>query len=459
LSELNTARKFLYSNNTASKPVDPEKLETIAGYGNSPVVKYEGKGAYFLDKLEDGVWCLEVMPDAIQVQDPFEKPSLKKDDVTIAWNKWNIEVSLPDLGENFTVTAINSNNRFKGLSKGTGFAVEPGVYLLTKKDYAPNKEWNAATPWNNILLGEYVAPRSRVKTFSVIHQPAKVTEANKILKIKADITGLSMPDSVIIYTDRISFWSDKNPYIKMERRQGYTYGANIPAEIIKTGVLRYNIVIFKNGKSYTSPANIEGSPLDWDYNQTKYWETEVVDPHDPIEILNVTDSYSGVETYCIPETSYSLAELNGNGLKEMKTIKYNFKVRDNEAQFFWIEYIKDCITERKDALRQFSTLYINLKNARGINKLKAGFVTSDGYTYTAPINISSNTQLYKIPLSGLSQDKTALLPFPYPVFLERYFAPETNIPFDKQNIEMIILSTTENVNENASIELGNIWIE
>jgi hypothetical protein len=456
---LNTARKFLYSNNTTSKPVDPEKLETIAGYGNSPVVKYEGKGAYFLDKLEDGVWRLEVMPDAIQVQDPFGKPSLKKEVVTIAWNKWNIEVSLQDLGEDFTVAAIDSNNRFNGLSKGTDFAVEPGVYLLTKKDHIPGKEWSAATPWKNILLGEYVAPESRVKAFLVIHQPAKVTEANKILKIKVDITGPSMPDSVIIYTDKISFWSDKNPYIKMGRSRGCTYEATIPAEIIKTGVFIYNIVVCKNGKSYTSPANVEGSPLDWDYDQTKYWETEVVNPHDPVEILNVTDSYSGVETYCIPETSYSLAGLNGNGLKEMKTIRYNFKVRDNEARFFWRKYIKDCITERKDAMQQSSTLCINLKNAKGIDQLKAGFVTSDGYTYTTSINVSNNTQLYKIPLSGLSQDKTALLPSPYPVFLERYFVPETDIPFDKRNIEMIILSTIENVNENASIELGNIWIE
>ncbi|MCU6167598.1 hypothetical protein KWH76_22610, partial [Enterobacter roggenkampii] len=107
LSELNSTDKFFYSNNTASSPVMPEQLQSVAGCGSSPIVKYEGTGAYFLDKLENGLWRLEVMPDAVQIEDPFSKPSLKKEVVTIAWNTWAMEVRLPGLGENFTVTAIN----------------------------------------------------------------------------------------------------------------------------------------------------------------------------------------------------------------------------------------------------------------------------------------------------------------------------------------------------------------
>jgi len=34
-------------------------------------VSYDGCGAYFLDKLADGVWRLELYPDAVLVQDPF----------------------------------------------------------------------------------------------------------------------------------------------------------------------------------------------------------------------------------------------------------------------------------------------------------------------------------------------------------------------------------------------------
>ena len=78
LSEMNTDQKFYYSNTTQTKPVNSNKLTAIAGVGSSPLVQYDGSGAYFLDKIEDGVWRLEVMPDAIHIRDPFERASPKK---------------------------------------------------------------------------------------------------------------------------------------------------------------------------------------------------------------------------------------------------------------------------------------------------------------------------------------------------------------------------------------------
>ena len=62
LSELNNGEKFYYSNQTNTPPKDASKLVSIAGCGSSPIVDYEGTGAYFIDCLESGVWRLEVMP-------------------------------------------------------------------------------------------------------------------------------------------------------------------------------------------------------------------------------------------------------------------------------------------------------------------------------------------------------------------------------------------------------------
>jgi len=78
MSEMNTAKEFYYSGATVSTPVDPTKLEHIAGVGNSAIIGYKGYGAYFLDKLENGIWRLEIMPDAITIRDPFEKASRQK---------------------------------------------------------------------------------------------------------------------------------------------------------------------------------------------------------------------------------------------------------------------------------------------------------------------------------------------------------------------------------------------
>src|SRR6476661_2766260 len=107
LSEMNTASEFYYSNTTATKPVSPEKLQHIAGVGSSPVVQYDGTGAYFLDRLDNGSWRLEVMPDALNVRDPFEKASPKKEVVKISWKAHRMQLHLP--GEMKSCQMIDAN--------------------------------------------------------------------------------------------------------------------------------------------------------------------------------------------------------------------------------------------------------------------------------------------------------------------------------------------------------------
>ncbi|NDV68124.1 cellulase family glycosylhydrolase [Dysgonomonas sp. 25] len=459
LSELNIPEKFYYSNNTSTIPVNTGKLQSVAGCGSSPIVSYEGTGAYFIDRLESGLWRLEVMPDAVQINDPFAKPSLNKEVVTIAWNEWNMKISLPGLGEDFIIRTINSGNSHNGLSKGIGFSIKPGVYLLCNKDYQPNKDWNASTKWGNITLGEYVAPEAHAKTFSVVHNPAKIAEDKQPLQIEAQIVGPSFPDSVIIYTDKISFWSPSNPYIKMERVHGYTYRAGIPADMIKDNNLKYNIIVCKDDKSFTYPAGTEGNPLDWDFYENKYYETRIVNTEAPVELVKITDGYSNIETYGIPESSYIIGKLTGNDLTETNRIKYSFSVKDTESRFYWRKYIKDEVSARKAVLQNTKSLYLNVSNAKGIDRLKVGLVTSDGFTYTSVLNLDAGTGLYKISLESLQQDKTVLLPAPYPIFLERYFTPATKLPFDIEKIEMLILSTMDNIDEKSSVELGDMWLQ
>jgi hypothetical protein len=443
LSELNAPEKFFYSNHTISNPVAPNDLKEIAGYGNSAVVQYEGTGAYFLDRLESGLWRLEVMPDAVQIRDPFEKPSLKKEVVAIVWNTWNMQVKLPDLGTDFKITALNAGNSYQIQSSDAGFAIQPGVYLLERTGNASSTSWTSSTKWKNISLGEFVAPESP-QTFppcggikgGLVHQPKKIIESGKPLRIEAQIADTSFPDSVLVYTDKVSFWFENNPYWKMKRIQGYTYQTEIPAEMIKEGVFKYDIVVFSQGKAHTFPGNIEGSPLDWDAYQTEYWESQVVNAGSPLELVKMTGENSGTEWYSIPEWSFT-----GKSLKIVR------------------KYIKDQVEMRQDALHTARYLCLQLKTGKGIDRLKAGFITSDGFTYTTEFKPDKADGLIKIPLSELRQDKTALLPSPYPVFLERYFTPDTQIPFDVTTIEMLEIATVDEVPQEAIFSLDNVWLE
>lgn len=458
LSELNGKEKFFYSNNTTSHPIDSEKLQNIIGYGNSSIIQYEGTGAYFLDKLEDGLWRLEVMPDAIQIEDPYAKPSLKKEVVTIAWNAWDMNIKLPHLGENFTASAINKGNTYNATSVGTTFSVKPGVYLLQRAGYSTSSNWKSTTNWGTISLGEYVAPQAHAQTFSVVHKPAAVVEAHKPLLLEAQIVGPTFPDSVLIYTDKISFWSDNNPYIKMKRTHGYTYSAQIPENSIYEGIFKYTIVVCAN-KNYTFPAAVEGHPLDWDFYQTKYWETEVVNPKKQIELVKITDEYSSIDTYGIPESSFVKRNINSNDLQQLNSLDFRFEIKNKDARFYWRKYIKEDVSSRIESLQKASYLCLNLKNVKGIDRLKVGFVTSNGFTYTSLLNIDNQNKIYKIALSQLAQDKTTLLPAPYPVFLDRYFRPDVPILFKTVDIEMFEMSTLDDLTDDSVLRLESVWIE
>ena len=458
LSELNSPEEFWYSNNTTTVPVDAKKLQSVAGCGQSPVVSYEGTGAYFIDKLENGLWRLEVMPDAMQVSDPFAKPSLKKEVVRIYWEKWDMTLHLPDLGKNFSVTGINQGNHARSeTTDGIIRSLKPGVYLLQKNGKALSHKWDPDSPWKNIRLDEYVAPEacSDSSTFTVFHQPAKTVEAGKDLTIQAVIAGTSQPDSVLIYTDKISFWNDHNSYSKMERTRSYNYQAVIPASKIKEGTFRYMIVTFRNGQKRTFPTGVKGSPLDWDFTDSHYYKTEVV-PDGSVVMLLAPEEFNNIETFTMPEWSFTRRQIIDNSPVEKKTLKVSFKSKDEHPIFFLRKDIREDVVHRQDQLGKCTHLCLYLKKMP--EGLHACLITSDGYTYTANCPVPENG-IVRLPLNELKQTDTALLPHSYPVFMEKYFHPSTEITFSINHIESIELSFDGEKGKTGEIEIGSIWLE
>lgn len=459
LSELNSPEKFFYSNNTNTEPVDADKLQSVAGCGSSPVVSYEGTGAYFIDKLEDGVWRLEVMPDAILVSDPFAKPSLKKEVVRIYRGSWNMALNLPNLGNSFSISGINNGNSFQEkISHGYMQSLRPGVYLLKKDGTVPVKNWSPETTWKTIKLNEFVAPKGNTDStsFTVYHQPAKVAEAGKSLKIDAVVAGVQLPDSVLIYTDKVSFWRDRNPDYKMKRVNGYNYEAVVPGKEINEGSFKYNLVVFWGNRKQTFPPGVSGSPLEWDYTNNQYFETQVVAGQKPVVLFTVTDEFSGLESFTIPEWSFTRRKLVENFPVEKNTLLITFKSNDDHPEFILKKFIGNEIALRKDRLKSGKYLCLHIKQMPA--GLKAGFETSDGFTYVAPCSQPENN-IVKIQLTQLQQTETALVPNAYPVFMKKQFSPVTAIPFRAESIESLVLTFDGNKQEPANIEIGTIWIE
>lgn len=471
LSELNNGEKFYYSNQTNTPPKDASKLVSIAGCGSSPIVDYEGTGAYFIDCLESGVWRLEVMPDAVVVNDPFAKPSLKKEVVSIIYGTWDMALRIPDLGKAFTLTALDKKNDRKEetVTNGVICDLRPGVYLLKRNGCTPQQNWKADSRWNSIRIGEFVAPTPRTMDYKVTHTPASIAEAGKALTINAQVAGSVFPDSVIIYTDKVSFWNEHNPYIKMKRTSGYTYQAILPAADIKEDCFKYNIIVCRGDSTHTYPAGnsvtgsssgIQGSPLDWNYTSDFYWTTRVVASGSAIQLLKVTDTDSRIEAYTLPEWNDLQRTLLDSSPTEKPLLRFCFTPKGKNPQHFLRAFVKDEIEGRKDKVKSCTTLCIRVNRNKPLPQgLSAGFVTSDGYTYKSLCPAPSAEGIVRIPLKELRLTDTALLPIAYPTFLKQYFHPETVIPFRPEKIEKLELSMPGTGKPTVEIELGDVWLE
>lgn len=455
LSEMNSVEKFYYSNHTSTFPVDAARLRSIAGYGNSPVVRYNGTGAYFLDKLEDGIWRLEIMPDVVQLSDPFAKPSLQKEVRKVLFGKREMKLELADLGGRFEGLALNEGNPVKQsiwVEDGQLHNITPGVYLLSRKGIAGSDRWTARSVWQNICLGEFVAPDEKpVAGTLVIHTPEKVVEAGHDLKLKVTVLSAERPDSVVVYTDKVSFWKKDNSHVRMTQTGDYSYEAVLSGNEIKEGIFRYNVVVFRQEECRTFPAGFKGAPLDWDYIDTIYWEIRVVTGQKEILLWSAVAGGGDMECYSLPEGGEVRSYIKNNSIIETPSLCVESEKKDNGGCIYLRKYVREDIVNRKERLKNCTYLCVQLKeNPEG---MEIGFVTTDGYTYKQKCR-AGNEDIVRVPLSKLKQTDTVLLPHAYPVFLKKYFRPETDIPFDVGKVDYLELSSEKN-----KIEISNIWLE
>jgi len=293
LAEMNSESCLLFSNNTDAYPRNQQELERIAGTGSSSVVSYSGTGAYFLDKLEDGIWRLEVMPDAISIRDPFERPSFSKYVTHINWREHPMRIKLDNLGEKVIIKGINEDNSLHTTTNNGSFKISPGAYLLIR-DGVSASQWDKDSRMGNIKIGEYHAPSTNVIGPAVRHTALEIAEAGKSITISMVAAGINS-------NDRVSLWmipmQGRRQRIEMQEVSPYIFEAVIPEVFVSLGKLRYWIVIdHGNNERVTFPGNHPGSPWQWNYYHEEVYESEIIQGGSPIEVFNVIRDYQNTNT-------------------------------------------------------------------------------------------------------------------------------------------------------------------
>lgn len=459
LAQLNSATEFFHTNTTDISPVNPDSLKEIAGYGSSPLIKYPGKGAYLIDKVSDGLWRLEVMPDVLYSRDPFGKPALTRE-VAHAINGCHpMELRLPGLGETFFYQGINDENPFGGQAESRTITVIPGVYLLSAdKNAIESTDKNASM--GNIRLNEYVAPSGGNIPLHVNHKPRPYISEGENLVIRAEAFGDESPDSLVVYPSEASFWREDNKLYVMHRIAPYEFEAEIPAsELTGKKEFSYRIAVENNSDSKTFPGNIEGKPLDWDAEEGKFYTTRVINKQSPVVLLSASEGSAETETSTIPDSwGRAWMEIEQNAPIGNDIMKIIVKAGNEPISTAVTKWVKPLIGVLDGAIN--ATLVIKAGKSEEVDSITVGVVNSDGVTYSKKIPFEEN-RLLRVPIGELSQSPTLLCPAPYPTFLRREMMPEGyNRQLTAAEIEKLqLVISSEASDKDAYAEIAGVWIE
>lgn len=447
LSELNSPEKFIYTNNTSSLPVSSEDLLLVAGYGDSQVVRYEGTGAYFLDRIQEGVWRLEVMPDAFMVENPFGRNSLEKKVAVINHTSWKMGIYLEDLGSNFEIRSLTKQGGTLSEVKEKEFMVEPGVYILTRSGISD--DINLSGQWDGKDLNEFAAPITNVETTHLVHQAIPEISENSALELSAEIISNEGIEKVEVWLQNGNTYDS----IELQHQRGYVYTAQVPENLLKIGFLKYRIIVSAGDDNFTFPSRVKGKPSDWDFPDAAQYKTRIVTAEKPIYLFNTSEDTKsivgkwlpGLNT--VPTTVPEEAEYQVN-VEQLFTPDIENPQAEPVHDYSFRYYFRDKIEGRKKEMANGAKLILKGRSLTGKKTpFQLAVVMENGSSFGKIIILEPEVEEYEVFLSELEPVQTVILPRSYPTFLPYYFEHKLNYTFDFEDAESLQFSIGPGMDE------------
>ena len=437
LAVYNSAEKFIYTNSNAEKPKAISELREIAGHGSSEVIEYDGKGAYFLDKLEEGVWRLEVMPDPFLIKDPFGNNSLEKTIAVIRYNLNEMKIAIPGLAGNFEFQQINIAESEVQEAEAGAISISPGTYLLTQK--GQNFDIKNYKGDFRLELDNFVAVEESVERTYVLHEAVNAAEANQSFSIDAEIVSNEVINKAEIW------FQNGNSYeaVEMKAKNQYDYSADVPQNLMVPGILTYRIILETTNGKRTFPGDVSGSPENWDFYSEDVYSTRIYDEGSAISVFDASMDADMVVHSWKP----------GNQIVPLNSVEDEFQVRLDEL------FSEDIENKNATPIYDYSfrfnfqnkirvrlprdqkELIIKARNLKsGTEKLQVALLMKNGSAFGKVIELDNHLKEIRIKLDELKPVKTITLPRPYPGFLPYYFEHQNPQDFDLQKVEALQFS-------------------
>lgn len=430
-------QKHLYHSNTIDESdfKHPTQLEQIVGYGSSPFVKTDGKGIYFLDKLDEGHWRLELYPDAVEVSDPFLMPNINKVSHELVSRPVLLSLNLPGLVDSAFVYDLNQQKVCGRLRNGSTTLL-PGLYMLTVDKAVDLKSY----PQNihGIGLTEMVLPDVSSTQSHFIHHSQEECLLNKGLRIDCKVVGQ------VDTADVCLFYKVDGGYFKkasMHQTDWYDYsttlslqdlGANLPTgETRGAMTVEYVIAVKQGSISRMYPSGVAGTPWDWDYNQfNATYRTKMVAPNGRVNILNVERDKDRIRKtrvfWSLPYDNRCLTDSLSNDMAYQvwcanmdSTVNYLYPL---DVSFN--HYIRDRLKARVLSGLKPTWMELKVRNCTPTtNQILIGFNQSNGVCWGAKVKLTPNWETVRIPVSNLTSTLVPMLPQDWPG-IDPYYYPK-----------------------------------
>jgi hypothetical protein len=414
LSEMVTPEAFLHAGPTRTAPPDRGRLRRIAGYGSSPVVAYDGEGVYFLDRVREGVWRLEVYPDAVPVDDPFEMPRRDKIVTRAIYRAWPMRIDLPDLGSSFSVEAVAAGNPGPSRAEGGRFTVRPGVYVVSARGLVDRSTLPSTLGY--LRFNEYYAPKPDPLPVRVEVRALPQHLVGRPVEIGARVVADTRPDSVILWIRPTGSGSFRR--FPMEPVRAYEYRAAIPPDTLVEGAYEY-VVSVRNGDSTTTfPERIPRAPWDWDFHAETFWRTTLVRPDSPLRLLSPADDASRLAFTRIGDAGrQGIFRVVPSALSGEPALRLTLPVNvggSSPEDYTVSLVIKDLIATRGDQISRATGVRLKLRGIGPRQRLHVTLMEQDGTSWSATLAPDSSWSERTIPLSELRIARGVKLPLGYP---------------------------------------------
>ena len=430
-SQLVAADAFVYAGTTQTAPPHPDRLTRIAGYGSSPVIQYEGEGVYFLDKVRDGVWRLEVYPDAVPVANPFEMQSPDKIVTRAIHRSWPMQIRLSELGSSFGVqpvetngpaTSISISNSNSAVAENGRLVVTPGVYVLSGAGHVdPN---SLPTHVGRLGFDEYHAPKPDSLSVRVTLTAVPEYVTGRPVDIVARVVDTTPADSVTLSIRPAGAGFFRRYH--MTHARGYDYRVRIPSDSLREGPYEYAITVSQGESAVTFPEQVDKRTWDWDYSGHEYWKATVVSAETPLRLFKPADD--------VPRLAFSRigdairrgifrvvpSDVTGEPVFHLELPAVDGRAPDDYTASL---VIKDRMGARHDAISAATSLRVRLRTLGPAQMLHITLVEKDGTSWSAAVAADTTWSERSIPFADFQLARGVMLPQGFPGVWNYWMGP------------------------------------